>query len=73
MANPFDDETGRFIVLVNKENQHSLWPETFIVPDGWLKTFGPESRAGCLAYVEATWTDLRPLSVIEAHAEPVAG
>lgn len=68
MANPFDDENARFIVLVNAENQHSLWPESFTVPDGWMKTFGPESRASCTAYVDATWTDLRPISVVNAIA-----
>jgi MbtH protein len=68
MANPFDNENGRFIVLVNRENQHSLWPETFAVPEGWMKTFGPETRAGCIAYVDATWTDLRPASVAAAFA-----
>lgn len=68
MANPFDDEDARFIVLVNQENQHSLWPESFAVPDGWLITFGPESRASCAAYVDATWTDLRPASVARSMA-----
>ena len=66
MANPFDDETARFVVLVNAENQHSLWPETFALPDGWHKVFGPESRAGCIAYVDASWTDLRPATVAAA-------
>jgi MbtH protein len=68
MANPFDDENARFVVLVNQENQHSLWPETFAVPGGWMKAFGPESRAGCIAYVDASWIDLRPASVAAALA-----
>jgi uncharacterized protein YbdZ (MbtH family) len=32
-ANPFDDESARFLVLVNDENQHSLWPVFADVPD----------------------------------------
>ena len=36
MTNPFDDEDGRFLVLVNDEGQHSLWPTFADVPSGWL-------------------------------------
>jgi MbtH protein len=66
MTNPFDDENGRFYVLVNDENQHSLWPTFAEVPAGWQTVFGEASRAECLAYVEEHWTDLRPKSLIEA-------
>ncbi|AFR50332.1 hypothetical protein KTR9_3697 [Gordonia sp. KTR9] len=66
MTNPFDDEDGRFYVLVNDENQHSLWPTFADIPAGWTKVFGEDSRAACLEYVEQNWTDLRPKSLIEA-------
>ena len=66
MTNPFDDENGRFFVLVNHENQHSLWPTFADIPDGWTKGFGEDSRAACLEYVEQNWTDLRPKSLIDA-------
>lgn len=39
-ANPFDDADGRFFVLVNDENQHSLWPAFAEVPYGWRIVFG---------------------------------
>ncbi|RLK24891.1 MbtH protein [Micromonospora sp. M71_S20] len=65
MANPFDDESGTFVVLVNAEGQHSLWPVFAAVPDGWQTAFGPAGRAECLAYVEASWTDIRPKSLLE--------
>ncbi len=65
MTNPFDDEDGRFFVLVNDENQHSLWPTFADIPAGWTKVFGEDSRAACLEYVEQNWTDLRPKSLIE--------
>ncbi len=35
MTNPFDDEEGEFLVLVNDEGQHSLWPVQFDIPEGW--------------------------------------
>lgn len=66
MTNPFDNPDGVFLVLVNHENQHSLWPEFAAVPEGWTRVHGPASRAECLEYVEREWTDLRPKSLIEA-------
>ncbi len=66
MTNPFDDENGRFYVLVNQENQHSLWPTFAEIPAGWTKVFGEDGREACLAYVEENWTDLRPKSLIDA-------
>ncbi|MFF3554987.1 MbtH family protein [Streptomyces tsukubensis] len=67
-ANPFDDEDGRFYIVVNDEEQHSLWPVFAEVPEGWRIAFGEASRAECLEYVEKNWTDLRPRSLREAMA-----
>ncbi|MCI4061474.1 MbtH family protein [Micromonospora sp. R77] len=64
-TNPFDDEDGQFYVLVNDEDQHSLWPTFADVPAGWRSVFGPASHAESLAYVEANWTDMRPNSLRE--------
>ncbi|NUT37523.1 MAG: MbtH family protein [Hamadaea sp.] len=63
MNDPFEDADGVFLVLVNDEEQHSLWPAAIVVPDGWTQVAGPASRADCRAYVEEHWTDLRPRSV----------
>jgi MbtH protein len=63
MTNPFEDPQGRFFVLVNEEQQHSLWPTFADVPAGWTKVFGEDDREACLAYVEKNWTDLRPASI----------
>ncbi|MET8900933.1 MULTISPECIES: MbtH family protein [unclassified Streptomyces] len=68
MTNPFDDESGVYLVLVNDEGQHSLWPSFVEVPAGWTVVHGEDTRAACLAYVEKHWTDLRPRSLIEAMA-----
>ena len=64
MPNPFDDENGTFLVLRNSEGQHSLWPQPIDVPAGWSVACGPATRADCVAYVDRTWTDLRPDSLI---------
>lgn len=68
MTNPFDDEDGRFFVLVNDENQHSLWPTFMEVPAGWRVVHGEADRASCLDYVEENWTDMRPHSLVEQSA-----
>lgn len=68
-TNPFDDDNGAFFVLVNDEDQHSLWPVFADVPAGWRVVHGEASRAACLDYVEKNWTDLRPKSLRDAMAE----
>ncbi|MFV8246121.1 MbtH family protein [Mycolicibacterium peregrinum] len=67
-SNPFDDENGAFCVLVNDEDQHSLWPAFAEVPAGWRTVFGAAGRAECLSYVEQNWADIRPRSLREALA-----
>ncbi|MEO5878261.1 MAG: MbtH family protein [Streptosporangiaceae bacterium] len=63
MTNPFDDADGVFLVLVNAEGQHSLWPEFAEVPGGWTVVHGPAAHGESLDYVEQAWTDLRPVSL----------
>ncbi len=71
-TNPFEDEDGRYLVLVNDEGQHSLWPAFAEVPAGWLVIFGEDTRAACLDFVEKNWTDMRPKSLI-AEMDAAAG
>jgi uncharacterized protein YbdZ (MbtH family) len=63
--NPFDDDNGSFFVLVNDEEQHSLWPAFADFPAGWQMVFGEADRAACLDYIEQNWTDIRPKSLRE--------
>ncbi|MFD4014587.1 MbtH family protein [Streptomyces albidoflavus] len=62
--NPFDNQDATYSVLVNTDNQHSLWPEFAEVPAGWKVVHGPESRQSCLDYVNANWADMRPASLV---------
>jgi uncharacterized protein YbdZ (MbtH family) len=61
--NPFDDGDGSFFVLVNDEEQHSLWPSFADVPAGWQVVYGEGDRAACLDFIEESWTDIRPKSL----------
>ena len=62
--NPFDDDNGTYLVLVNAENQHSMWPSFAAVPAGWEVVCGPDSRQHCLDHIERSWTDMRPASLV---------
>lgn len=64
MSNPFEDDDARYLVLVNDENQHSLWPVWIDVPAGWTTVHGEASRQECLEWIEANWTDIRPASLL---------
>ena len=63
-VNPFDDDNGSFFVLVNDEEQHSLWPTFADVPTGWRVVYGEADRAACLDYIEQQ-LDIRPKSLRE--------
>lgn len=65
MTNPFEDDDGTYLVLVNHENQHSLWPAFADVPEGWTVAHQEDSRQACLDYIEENWTDMRPKSLVE--------
>ena len=67
-TNPFDNDDGRFFVLINDELQHSLWPSFADVPQGWRVVFGEADRSECLGYVESNWTDMRPKSLQDVMA-----
>jgi MbtH protein len=64
MSNPFEDPDAQYLVLVNDEGQYSLWPESMSTPPGWSLSYGSANRQECLDYIERTWTDMRPLSLV---------
>lgn len=69
--NPFDDEDGRFLALINREEQYSLWPVFAQIPSGWEIVFGaPEGvpRAEVVEWIDRTWSDMRPRSLRESMA-----
>src|ERR1700757_3671504 len=68
MSNPFEGD-GPFLVLVNDEGQYSLWPQFIDVPAGWRQTGSQGDRDTCLKWIEQTWTDMRPLSLVRQMEE----
>ncbi|WP_084486337.1 amino acid adenylation domain-containing protein [Nocardia sienata] len=52
----------RYVVVVNAEEQHAIWPAAQPVPSGWSSRGGVGSKAECKDYVRRAWVDIRPLS-----------
>ncbi|MGC4088934.1 MAG: MbtH family NRPS accessory protein [Polyangiaceae bacterium] len=66
----FDRDGEIFIVLVNHEDQYSIWPEWKPVPGGWKAIDGVKGdKKTVLEYVEKTWVDMRPASLRKWMAE----
>lgn len=66
--NPFEDENATYVVVINAENQYSLWPSFARIPEGWDATFGEAGRQECLEFIEKSWSDMRPQSLIDLMA-----
>ncbi|MUL80821.1 MULTISPECIES: MbtH family protein [unclassified Mycolicibacterium] len=66
--NPFDDDNGSSVVLVNDEEQHGLWPTVADVPACRSVVHGEADRA-CLGYAEQNCTDIPPKSLRERLAQ----
>jgi MbtH protein len=60
------DENTVFDVVINHEEQYSIWPTYREIPAGW-RAVGKQGRKDeCLAYIDEVWTDMRPLSLRQA-------
>jgi MbtH protein len=57
------DDTTIYKVVVNHEEQYSIWPAERDNPLGWRDAGKSGSKADCLAYIKEVWTDMRPLSL----------
>jgi MbtH protein len=59
-----EEEDGvEYAVVVNHEEQYSIWPTWKDVPNGWRKVGKAGTKKECLDHIEVVWTDMRPLSV----------
>lgn len=62
--NDLDGEDATiYRVVVNQEEQYSIWPEYKENPPGWMNVGKVGPKAECLDYIKEVWTDLRPLSL----------
>ncbi|NQZ21698.1 MAG: MbtH family protein [Colwellia sp.] len=68
MTSVFDREDIDFEVVLNHEEQYSIWPAYKEIPKGWKKAGKRGLKKDCLQFVEEVWTDMRPLS-LRKHME----
>lgn len=59
----FDRDDVTFAVVINDQEQYSIWPMFKDVPNGWKEVGKTGSKKECLDYIEEVWIDMRPLSL----------
>jgi MbtH protein len=64
----FDSEDTIFKVVINHEEQYSIWPDYLEVPNGWNAVGKSGKKQECLEFIKEHWTDMRPLS-LRKHME----
>jgi MbtH protein len=57
------EDDAIYNVVINHEEQYSIWPENRELPLGWNAVGKTGSKQECLDYIEEVWTDMRPLSL----------
>lgn len=69
----FEDFPDRvdYQVVINHEEQYSLWPAGRATPSGWKAVGRTGSKKACLAFIEEVWTDMRPLRVHTTMAQEI--
>jgi len=66
MSSADSEDTTLYKVVVNQEEQYSIWPAEREVPLGWQDAGMSGPKDACLAYIKEVWTDMRPLSLRKA-------
>ncbi|HEU4556707.1 MAG TPA: MbtH family NRPS accessory protein [Longimicrobium sp.] len=63
------EDTTLYMVVVNHEEQYSIWPADRELPLGWSATGFQGTKEQCLKHIEEVWTDMRPKSLREQMEE----
>ncbi len=58
-----EEDNTVYAVVINHEEQYSIWPANRELPLGWTAVGKQGSKADCLEYIKEVWTDMRPLSL----------
>ena len=69
MDTPATDQEATYAVVMNQEEQYSIWPAEREMPLGWKAVGKTGSKDECLAHIDEIWTDMRPLSLRRAMGE----
>jgi MbtH protein len=60
---PGAQDSPQYAVVINDEEQYSIWPAGRELPAGWRQDGFTGTEDQCLAYIDETWTDMRPASL----------
>lgn len=60
---PARANSSGWLVVINDEEQYSIWPSDREIPPGWDPVGEPRTRLDALRYIDAVWTDMRPKSL----------
>jgi MbtH protein len=52
----------QFQIVLNTERQYSIWPVDQLLPEGWQATARVGTKSECLAFIDAVWNQMNPLS-----------
>jgi MbtH protein len=66
-----ESDSTRYSVVVNDEEQYSVWPADKALPGGWRTAGKQGNRTECLAHIGEVWQDMRPLSLRRTAADGV--
>lgn len=64
------DDATIYTVVMNDEEQYSIWPASREIPLGWHSVGKEGTKDECLAYIEEVWTDMRPKSLRDGMNQP---
>jgi MbtH protein len=63
------NDQDTYLVVLNDEEQHSIWRADRDLPAGWRAEGTRGTRDECIARIDEVWTDMRPLSLRQRMAE----
>ena len=66
------EDTTTYLVVINHEEQYSIWPDYKEIPNGWRAVGESGPKQTCLDYIDKVWTDMRPLSLRKQMEESKA-
>ena len=64
-----EEDTRTYTVVVNHEEQYSIWFADRDLPNGWRAVGKTGPKSACLEYIGEVWTDMRPLSLRKSMEE----
>lgn len=69
MIHEDQEDNTTYTVVINHEEQYSIWTDYKVIPDGWTAVGKTGNKQVCLDYIKEVWTDMRSLSLRRQMAQ----